>query len=186
MKSQISILFNLFLEYWIEPLIQRARGTCGDSRPKDGGSKASAGMYRTRQLPVGVGLANRNPRLTNMNSWLKPREKRAAKGKLSSPKFGTRSQTKKATASGARGGNSRAKFGQRMPGVKREPKGSIDRSWYGTPETLLPAYSFSERRGEIGMKRMLWVTPEIGLLVDPKGCPLPVTSRIEEMRGIYP
>ena len=182
MKSYITFYFVLS-----KPLIQGASDTRGDSRPKDGGLKASAGMYRTRQLPVGVGLVSENPRLTNMNSWLKPREKRAAKGKLSSfQKIRTRSQTKKAMVSGVRGIKSRIKLGQMVPGVKREPKGSICRSWHGTPETLPPARG-GERRGEIGMKRMLRVMPEIDrILVNPKGCPLPVTSRLEEAQVIYP
>lgn len=186
MKSCFILFY--FVEYFNKPLIQEARDTRGDSRPKAEGLKASAGTYRTRQLPVGVGLVSENPRLINMNSWLKPREKRAAKRKPKSfQNLGLRSQTKKATVSGVHGGKSCIKLGQMIPGVKREPKGSIMRSWYRTPETLLPACSLGERRGEIGTKRTLRVMPEIDRTsVIPKGSPLPVTSRIEETQVIYP
>ncbi|MBW1739138.1 MAG: hypothetical protein JRJ69_16790, partial [Deltaproteobacteria bacterium] len=165
-------------------LIQRARGTGGDSYPKDKGSKASAGTYRTHQLSVGVGQAKKNPRLINMNSWLKPREKRAAKRELNVGNLDYAARPKKAMASGVYGGISYAKLGRMVPGVKREPKGSVKCSFYRTSETLLPVSD--ERRGEIGIKRMFLVMQEIDLMVNPKGCPLPVTSQLEGTQVIYP
>ncbi|MBD3187479.1 hypothetical protein GF325_11660 [Candidatus Bathyarchaeota archaeon] len=62
-----------------------------------------------------------------------------------------------------------------MPGVKREPKSPVPRSRQGTPETPAPARVPGEAGGEIGSKRMPRVTPGIGHLANPKGCPLPVT-----------
>ena len=71
-----------------------------------------------------------------------------------------------------------------MSGVKREPKGSVKCSFYRTSETLLPVSD--ERRGEIGIKRTFLVMQEIDLMVNPKGCPLPVTSQLEGTQVIYP
>ncbi|MHA1996502.1 MAG: hypothetical protein ACTSU9_00185, partial [Promethearchaeota archaeon] len=139
------------------------------------GSKARVVTYRNLYLQAGVGLASKDSWLINMNSWLKPREKKAAKVEMTCPTFqGPRSQTKQAMASGTRAGISRASLGQMMLGVKREPKSPVPRSRQGTPETLVPARAPREVRGEIGSKRMPRVMPGIDLVVNPKGCRLPV------------
>ena len=144
----------------IEPFFQGTRGTHGDFNPKDWGSKAPMGMYRTIQLSSGVGLPSKNPWLINMNSWLKPREKRAAKRKLMSCIIRQRSQTKQAIASGSLGVNSGVSPEQMMLGVKRKPTDFVIRLSLGTLETSIPA--FGEMVGEIGSKQMLQVMLEIG------------------------
>jgi len=96
----------------------------------------------------------------------------------------TQPDQKKAMVSGVYGGNSYINLGRMIPGVKPRPKGSVSCSWYGTPETL---HSFKEGRGEIGRKRVLRVMPERDRpLVNPKGCPLPMTSQLEDSQVIYP
>jgi len=70
--------------YQDKPPFQGARGNHGDCNSKGCNSKASMVMYRTRQFPIGVGLASINLRVIHMNLWLKPREKRAAKRELNS------------------------------------------------------------------------------------------------------
>ncbi|MBD3253740.1 MAG: hypothetical protein GF383_01540 [Candidatus Lokiarchaeota archaeon] len=178
MKSYFFLFFN-------KPLIQEARDTRSDFWSKAKSSKASTGMYQTCQLPARGGLVSMNPWLTHMNRWLKPREKRAAKRKMiCSLNLSRRSLTKKAMVSGVYAGKSYIKFGRMIPGVKPRPKGSVSRSWYGTPETLHP---FKGGRGEIGTKRALRVMPERDRIsVNPKGCPLPMTSRLEDSQVIYP
>jgi hypothetical protein len=177
-----SYFFFLFL---YKPLIQEARDTRSDFWSKAKSSKASTGMYQTCQLPARGGLVRMNPWLIHMNRWLKPREKRAAKRKmLRSLNLSRRSLTKKAMVSGVYGGRSYINLGRMIPGVKPKPKGSVSCSWYGTPETLHP---FKGGRGEIGTKRALRVAPERDrTLVNPKGCPLPMTSRLEGSQVIYP
>ena len=144
----------------IEPFFQGTRGTHGDFNLKDWSSKASMGMYRTIQLSSGVGLPSKNPWLINMNSWLKPREKRAAKQKLMSYIFRQRCQTKQAIASGSLGGESGVSLEQMMLGVKREPTDFVIRLSLGTLETSIPA--FGEMVGEIGSKQMPQVMLGIG------------------------
>ena len=123
----------------IEPSYQRTRGTHGDSNSKDWSSKASMRMYRNRQLSTGVGLPSKNPWLIHMNSWLKPREKSAAKWELKSSILRQRSWTKQALASGTHGGKSCASSEHLMLGVKREPKDFDQRLLLRTLETFIPA-----------------------------------------------
>ncbi|HME52185.1 MAG TPA: hypothetical protein VKM55_08200 [Candidatus Lokiarchaeia archaeon] len=61
---------------------QTARDSCADSSLKDTSSKACAAMYRTRQLPGGLGLIKGDPWQTEVNLYLKPRYVRAAKREL--------------------------------------------------------------------------------------------------------
>ena len=61
---------------------QAARDSCADSCSKDTSSKACAAMYRTCQLPDGLGLVKEDPWQTKVNLCLKPRYVRAAKREL--------------------------------------------------------------------------------------------------------
>jgi len=165
-----------------EPPIQGARGIHAGSCPKGEGSKARVVTYRTRDPRAGVGLASKDSWLTRVNSWLKPRERKAAKPGMERPaRAGLRSRTKMATVPGGSAGKSRAPLGRTVPGVKREPTSPVPRSRQGTPETLVLVCIANETRGEIGSKRMPRVMPGIGLMANPKGCPLPVTL-IEDNR----
>jgi hypothetical protein len=172
---------------------QGVYGIHADSCSKSRDSKAYVETYRTRDLHAGVGLASKDSWLTNMNSWLKPREERAVKMEMERPaRAGPRSQTKSAKApwqprvrqagAGARAGKSRVSPGQDMPGVKREPKSPVPRSRQGTPETFVPVQYWNETRNEIGSKLMPRVMPGIGLMANPKGCPLPVTLLVDNRR----
>ena len=66
----------------IEPPFQGTRGTHGNSNSKDWGLKAPMGTYRHHQLSIGLGLPNKIPRLINMNSWLKLREKKCCETRV--------------------------------------------------------------------------------------------------------
>ena len=115
-----------------------------------------------------------------MNSWLKPRERWATKPGMMRPGLqGPRSQTKQALAPGPCAGKSHASLGRTVSGVKREPKSPVQRSRQGTPETPAPARVPDEAGGEIGSKLMPRVMPGIGLMANPKGCPLPVTPIVD-------
>ena len=156
-----------------EPSFQGTRGNHGNSNPKDWGLKASMAMYRNHQLSIGVGLPSKIPRLIHMNSWLKLRDKNAAKRELKSPMFSRqRSPTKQALALGSHGGKSCNSLEQITLGVKREPTEFVIRLSLGTLETFIPASS--EMKGEIGSKRKPRVMSGIDHLIKPKGCPLPV------------
>jgi hypothetical protein len=165
------------------------QGTCdiyGDFGSKDQNSKASIEKYRTRQFPMGAGPVSINPWLINMNSWLKPREKKAAKWELNCPCImGQRSSTKMALASGIYGRKSYTSLEQTMLGVKREPTDLDLRSQYRTLETFF-SLVLNEKEGEIGRKRMPWVTPRINLLVNPQGCRLPMTLFDKDVLVICP
>ena len=158
-------------------LFQGAHGNRADSDPKGRGSKAYTVTYQNPNLHMGVGPASKDSWLTNINSYLKPREEKAAKLKMKCPaKARPRSLTKQATVPGPCGGRSHVSPERTAPGVKREPKSSVPRSRQGTPETLPPAALPGEGRGEIGSKRMPGVTPGIGpTWASPKGRRLPAT-----------
>ncbi len=155
-----------------EPSFQGTRGTHGDSNPKDWGSKASMGMYRSHQLSIGIGLPSKIPRRTNINSWWKLREEGAAKRELTFLVTKQRSQTKQAQALGLHGMNSCISPEQITSGVKRAPTEFVIRLPLRTLETFTPAKC--EVMGEIGSKPMPRVMSGIDLMIDPKGCPLPV------------
>ena len=142
-----------------KPSFQGTRDIYGDLGFNDQDSKASIETYRTRQFPMGAGLVSINPWLIDMNSWLKPREKKAAKWDLNCSLIEQRSLTKMALASGIYGGRSYTSLEQMMFGVKREPTDLDLRSHYGTLETFFSL--LNEKEGEIGMKRMPWVMPRI-------------------------
>ena len=158
----------------IEPSFQRTRGTHGDSDPKDWGLKAFMRMYRNHQLSIGVGLPSKIPRLINMNSWLKLRDKNAAKCEMMSLILRQRSPTKQALVLGTHGGKSCDSSEQTAPRVKREPTEFVLRLSLGTLETFIPA--FGEMEDKIGSKR----TPRVILGIkfrnefNQKWCPLPV------------
>lgn len=157
---------------------QGAHGNHGDFDSKGRGSKASMVMYRTRQTPDDVGLPSKDSWLINMNSWLKLREKRAAKVELTSFRnLRQRSLTKMAIASGACAGKSLDSLEQMMLGVKREPTSPVICSSLGTPGTFIPARNFGEMEDKIGRKQILRVMPEIGVLYDTnlKRCQFPLT-----------
>jgi len=123
-----------------EPPCQQARGIHADSCSKGTSSKARVETYRTRHLPARVGLASKDSWQTIVNSWSKPREKRAAKWEMVSPaRAGTRSRTKEAMAPGVHGMESCDPSGRMVPGVERVPTSPAPRSRHGTPETLSPA-----------------------------------------------
>jgi len=173
--------------YQDKPPFQGARGNHGDCNSKGCNSKASMVTYRTRQFPIGVGLASINPRVIHMNLWLKPREKGAAKRELnsSSKRLGLRSRNKTSMVSGACGGNSHFSLGQTMPGVKQDSKDLVLRSLYRTLETFFSSI-YNESEGEIGSKPMPRVVPGIDLLVNPRGRRLPMTLNDKDTVVIYP
>ncbi len=74
---------------------------------------------------------------------------------------------------------------QTMLGVKREPTDLDLRSHYGTLETFF-SLLLNEKEGEIGIKRMPWVMPRIDLLVNPRGCRLPMTLIDKDVLVICP
>lgn len=157
-----------------EPPYQEARGIHADSCPKGTGSQARVETYRTRHLPARVGLASKDSWQTIVNSWSKPREERAAKWEMMClARAGTRSRTKEATASRARGMESRGLPGRMVPGVERVPTSPELRSRRGTPETLSPAAIHGEERGEIGSKQMPRAMPGIGSWPTRKGADFP-------------
>ena len=162
--------------YINKPLIQVARGNRGDSCPKGTGSKASTVTYRNPYLRTGVGPARKDSWLMKVNSWSKPRERKAAKLEMRCPaRARPRSRTKQAMAPGPCGGESHASPERMAPGVERGPKSPVLRSRQETPETLSPAAGRGEERGEIGSKPRPGVTPGIGLHVRParKGAHFP-------------
>ncbi|MHA1683820.1 MAG: hypothetical protein ACTSUE_22970 [Promethearchaeota archaeon] len=74
---------------------QGMHGIHADPTLKGAGSKARVVTYQNLHLQAGVGLASKDSWLIYMNSWLKPREKKAAKVEMTCPAFqGPRSQTK--------------------------------------------------------------------------------------------
>jgi hypothetical protein len=83
-----------------------------------------------------------------------------------------RSLTKQALELGSLRENLCISSEQRTLGVKREPTEFALRLSLRTLETFIPA--FGEMEGEIGTKQMPRVMSGIDLLVNPKGCPLPV------------
>ena len=108
-----------------------------------------------------------------MNSWLKLREKSAAKRELmSSLTSRQRSLTKQAPAVGTCGGNSHDSPEHIPLGVKRAPTEFVLCLSLGTLETIIPA--FGEMMGEIGRKLTPQVMLRIDRLIRPKGRPLPV------------
>ena len=170
-----------------EPSFQGTRGTHGNSNPKDWGLKASMRMYRNRQLSASVGLPSKIPWRIHMNSWLKLREENAAKRELMSLLFlRQRSSTKQALALGTYGGKSYASPEQRTLGVKRAPTEFDLRLSLGTLETSIPTRFLGEMEGEIGTKQMPQVMLGIDLLINPKGCPLPVALLEMDMMETYP
>src|SRR6056297_535504 len=177
--------------YQDKPPFQGARGNHGDCNSKGCNSKASMVTYRTRQFPIGLGLASINLRVIHMNLWLKPREKRAAKRELnsSSKRLGLRSRNKTSMVSGACGGESHFSLGQTMPGVKQDSKALVLRSLYRTLETFFSTFFssiYNENEGESGSKPMPRVVPGIDLLVNPRGRRLPMTLNDKGMLVIYP
>lgn len=145
------------------------------------------GMYRNRQLSVGVGLPSKILWRTHMNSWLKLREEKAAKRELMSPpQSRQRSSTKQALALGTYGGKSYASPEQKTLGVKRAPTEFELRLSLGTLETFIPTRLFGEMEGEIGTKEMPQVMLGIDLVINPKGCQLPVALIEMDVEETYP
>ncbi|MHA1681387.1 MAG: hypothetical protein ACTSUE_10285 [Promethearchaeota archaeon] len=64
--------------YTDKPSFQRVYGIRADPSLKGAGSKARVVTYLNLHLQAGVGLTSKDSWLINMNSWLKPREMKAA------------------------------------------------------------------------------------------------------------
>lgn len=170
---------------FFEPSFQGTRGPHGDSNSKGWDSKASVGMYRNHQLSIGVGLPSKIPWRIHINSWLKLRDKSAAKRESTSPmNLRQRSLTKQASAVGTCGGKSHDSPELIPLGVKRAPTEFALRLSLGTLETFIPASG--EMEGEIGSKPMPRVILGIDDIVNPKGCPLPVALLEMDSEETYP